>query len=65
MKFLVVETSPFPILIDFGPKYSPQDPSTSDINIGPNNWSIGPVFFIPLFNPLFFPSLLTITVEIH
>ena len=26
MKFLIVEPSPLPILIPFGPKYSPHDP---------------------------------------
>ena len=26
MKFLIVESSPLPILIPLGPKYSPQDP---------------------------------------
>ena len=32
MKFLIVETSPLPILIPLGPKYSPQDPELNMLN---------------------------------
>jgi hypothetical protein len=64
MKLLIVEISPLPIIILFGPKFSPEDPVFINQSFYFSNIKVIPFEIVPLgsYTPMetFFPFLVTV-----